>query len=59
MAYGSPNSLDEVGEYLTQIRGGREPTAAEIERLKLRGGSHILLRIICVPRVWISRFTWA
>ncbi len=49
MAYGSPNSLDEVGEYLTQIRGGREPTAAEIERLKERyrqvGGKTPLLEI--------------
>ena len=38
MAYGSPNSLDEVGEFLTQIRGGRTPTIEEVERLKARYG---------------------
>ena len=36
MAYGSPNSLEEVGEYLRQVRGGRSPTLAEIERLRER-----------------------
>jgi ferrochelatase len=36
MAYGSPNSLDEVGEYLRQVRGGRLPTPEEIEQLKER-----------------------
>lgn len=49
MAYGSPNSLDEVGEYLRQVRGGRSSTTEEIERLKDRyrqvGGQTPLLRI--------------
>ncbi len=49
MAYGSPNSLDEVGPFLSQIRGGREPTAGEIERLKQKyqklGGRTPLLQI--------------
>ncbi|TMI57006.1 ferrochelatase [Candidatus Bathyarchaeota archaeon] len=49
MAYGSPNSLEEVGEYLRQVRGGRSPTPAEIERLRERyrrvGGQTPLLRI--------------
>ncbi len=49
MAYGSPNSLDEVGPYLSQVRGGREPTLREIERLKQRyekvGGRTPLLQI--------------
>jgi len=49
MAYGSPNSLDEVGEYLRQVRGGRLPTPEEIERLKDRyrqvGGRTPLLKI--------------
>jgi protoporphyrin/coproporphyrin ferrochelatase len=48
MAYGSPNSLDEVGEYLQQVRG-RSPTDADIERLRERyrivGGSTPLLQI--------------
>ena len=49
MAYGSPNSLDEVGEYLKQVRGGRTPTTEEVERLKERyrlvGGQTPLLKI--------------
>jgi len=49
MAYGSPNSLDEVGEYLRQVRGGRLPTPDEVERLKDRyqqvGGQTPLLKI--------------
>src|SRR5438094_3611909 len=49
MAYGSPNSLDEVGEYLRQVRGGRLPTPQEVERLRDRyrqvGGQTPLLKI--------------
>jgi len=49
MAYGSPNSLDEVGEYLRQVRGSRLPTPEEVERLRDRyrqvGGQTPLLRI--------------
>ncbi len=49
MAYGSPNSLEEVGEYLAQVRGGRLPTPEEIERLRDRyrqvGGQTPLLKI--------------
>ncbi len=49
MAYGSPNSLDEVGEYLRQVRGGRLPTPQEVERLRDRyrkvGGQTPLLEI--------------
>ncbi len=49
MAYGSPNSLDEVGDYLSEIRGGRRPTTAEVEGLKekyrLVGGRTPLLEI--------------
>src|SRR2546428_998510 len=49
MAYGSPNSLDEVGEYLRQVRGGRLPTPEEVERLRGRyrqvGGQTPLLKI--------------
>jgi protoporphyrin/coproporphyrin ferrochelatase len=49
MAYGSPNSLDEVGEYLRQVRGGKMPTPNEVERLKDRyrqvGGQTPLLKI--------------
>src|SRR5207245_1865819 len=36
MAYGSPNSLDEVGEYLRQVRGGRLPTPEDVDRLRDR-----------------------
>src|SRR3989442_13737283 len=49
MAYGSPNSLDEVVEYLAQVRGGRVSTPDEIEHLKQRyrqvGGKTPLLQI--------------
>ncbi len=49
MAYGSPNSLEEAGEYLSQVRGGRTPTQMEIEHLKERyrrvGGRTPLLQI--------------
>ena len=49
MAYGSPNSLDEVGDYLAQVRGGRGASPDEIEHLKRRyrrvGGHTPLLRI--------------
>jgi protoporphyrin/coproporphyrin ferrochelatase len=36
MAYGSPNSLDEVADYLSQVRGGRGSSLDEIEHLKNR-----------------------
>ena len=49
MAYGSPNSLDEVGDYLAQVRGGRGSSPDEIEHLKQRyrrvGGRTPLLEI--------------
>jgi len=33
MAYGSPNRLDEVGAYFTDIRGGRRPSPQAVEEL--------------------------
>src|SRR5690242_16088560 len=49
MAYGSPNSLDEVADYLSQVRGGRGSSLDEIENLKNRyqrvGGRTPLLQI--------------
>ena len=49
MAYGSPDSLSEVGPYLSQVRGGREASPEQIDRLKERyrqvGGRTPLLRI--------------
>src|SRR6266436_1887268 len=49
MAYGSPNSLDEVGDYLSQVRGARGSSPDEIEHLKQRyrrvGGRTPLLEI--------------
>jgi len=49
MAYGSPNSLDEVADYLSQVRGGRSSSLDEIEHLKNRyqrvGGRTPLLQI--------------
>ena len=49
MAYGSPDSVDEVGAYYTHIRGGREPSAEAVtglqERYRLVGGRTPLLDI--------------
>ncbi len=49
MAYGSPNSLDEVADYLAQVRGGRGSSQDEIDHLKQRyqrvGGRTPLLQI--------------
>ena len=36
MAYGSPNRLDEVEPYFTDIRGGRTPSREAIEELRER-----------------------
>ena len=36
MAYGSPNRLEDVGPYFTDIRGGRTPSPAAIEELASR-----------------------
>jgi protoheme ferro-lyase len=48
MTYGSPASLerDEIGAYLTRVRGGREPSAELVEefthRHRLIGGSPLI-----------------
>jgi ferrochelatase len=36
MAYGSPNRLEEVGPYFTDIRGGRTPSREAVEELTSR-----------------------
>jgi ferrochelatase len=36
MAYGSPDSLEDVEDYFTHIRGGRKPTPEQVEELKRR-----------------------
>src|SRR5579864_3613045 len=49
MAYGSPERDEDVETYYTHIRGGRKPTAEELNNLKSRyraiGGKSPLLRI--------------
>ena len=49
MAYGSPNTLDEVEPYYRDIRGGRTPTEEQVEELTERyrrvGGRTPLLEI--------------
>jgi len=49
MAYGSPNSLDEVADYLSEVRGGRGSSLDDVEHLKNRyqrvGGRTPLLQI--------------
>jgi len=47
MAYGTPNSIDEIEPYLTDIRRGRKPSLAALEDLKnrykrIRGHSPLL-----------------
>ncbi len=49
MAYGTPRTLDEVEPYFTHIRGGLEPSEAEVRNLRARyeavGGRTPLLAI--------------
>jgi ferrochelatase len=49
MAYGTPNSLDEVEPYYTDIRGGRKPSPENLQELIARyqriGGRTPLLDI--------------
>ncbi len=49
MAYGSPETLDDVEEYFAHIRGGRKPSPEAVEELKERyrriGGRSPLLEI--------------
>jgi len=49
MAYGTPDSTDDIERYLTEIRGGRKPAAEAVEDLKGRyfriGGNSPLLEI--------------
>lgn len=49
MAYGTPDTPDQVGPYYTHIRGGRTPSPEAVERLKARyvlvGGRTPLLEI--------------
>ncbi len=36
MTYGSPRDLDDVGAYITRVRGGREPTAEVLAEFRRR-----------------------
>ena len=36
MTYGSPRDLDDVGAYITRVRGGREPTAELLAEFRRR-----------------------
>jgi protoporphyrin/coproporphyrin ferrochelatase len=49
MAYGSPDTKEDVEAYYTHIRGGRKPTKEELENLKSRyeriGGQSPLLKV--------------
>src|SRR5713226_6252088 len=49
MAYGTPNSLDEIEPYYTDIRGGRKPSPENLRELTARyervGGKTPLLEI--------------
>src|SRR5205823_14273837 len=36
MTYGSPRDLDDVGAYITRVRGGREPDAALLAEFRRR-----------------------
>ena len=36
MTYGSPRDLDDVGAYITRVRGGREPTPELLAEFRRR-----------------------
>ena len=36
MTYGSPRDLDDVGAYITRVRGGREPAPDLLEEFRRR-----------------------
>jgi ferrochelatase len=59
MAYGTPNSLDDVAAYYTHIRGGRRPSDEAIVNLQDRyraiGGTTPLLRISEAVRDGLER----
>ena len=59
MAYGSPETLDEVEAYYTQIRGGRKPSPKAVETLKARyrriGGRSPLRQITCAQARQLER----
>ncbi len=58
MAYGSPETLDEVEAYYTRIRGGRPPTRNLLESLLARyaaiGGGSPLSRIVEAQRAALA-----
>jgi ferrochelatase len=55
MAYGTPDSLENVAQYYTHIRGGRAPSAELVdalrERYRLVGGTTPLLQITEATRI--------
>ena len=59
MAYGTPETPDEIAPYYTHIRGGREPSAEAVERLKrcyeIVGGRTPLLDITNAVRDALQR----
>lgn len=59
MAYGSPNTADEVEAYYTHIRGGKPPAPEAVERLKQRyalvGGRTPLLDISEAVRAGVEQ----
>src|SRR5260370_40968299 len=36
MTYGSPRDLDDVGAYMTRVRGGRAPGAEDLDEFRRR-----------------------
>src|SRR5712691_11201015 len=36
MTYGSPRDLDDVGAYMTRVRGGRAPSAEDLDEFRRR-----------------------
>jgi len=51
MAYGSPNRLEDVEAYFTDIRGGRRPSREAVDELTAR-----YRRVASRPRCWPSRW---
>src|SRR5260370_39557546 len=57
MTYGSPRDLDDVGAYMTRVRGGRAPSAADLDEFRRRYaliGMSPLIEITCMQAVGLQ-----
>src|ERR1700737_1884319 len=50
MTYGSPRDLDDVGAYMTRVRGGRTPSSEDLEEFRRRYALIGMSPLIATPR---------